>query len=829
MSNEFDIKNLESTFDVKSFLLKLLSYWPLFLVFLSVSIGIAYAINIRKLPVYSIDNLISIKDDQNPFFTSNTSLTFNWGGTTDKVNTALITLKSRTHNEDVVDALQYYVVYKKNGEYQKVGAYKETPFKVVVDTSAWQLLSRDFKVVFKDSVTFDLSFTQETDARLAYQRFNAEKEVSTKFFPAQEFKKEFKLGQTIATPLFNGVFLPDEEIDATAAIGKEYFVRINNFDQAVKNNISINVVPESQGSSVLRLSKIGGNKARMVDYLNSSVAILAENMLERKNLFATKTIRFIDSSLAEKSKELLDVENELNSFKNKNSVLSLNEEGQVLKSKLGLLDSREEAVERELDYYNTLKEYLLNRTDYRQIPAPSVAGITESSISNAVSRIVLKAEERNRLQYSFKEESVVFNEIDRDINATKRVLLENINSSEGLLNKELASIKREIGSVEYQTKKLPKEQQQLIKIERKYDISQGTYNFFLSKLSEAKLVKAANVGDVLIIDEAKDTGGGKIGPNTGMNYIIAVVLGLGIPVVVVFILLLLNTKVQNIKEIERLSMIPILGAIGKSKVKGNLAVLDNPKSAISEGFRSLRSSLQFIFKQNDVEGSKTLLITSSISGEGKTFCSINIASIFALSGKKTLLIGLDLRKPKIFEDFNITNDIGVVNYLINEASLEQVIQKTSLDSFDVIVSGPIPPNPSELLMGSRMEKMMAELKEEYDYIILDTPPVGLVTDALDLMKFSDATLYVVRQNYTRVGMFQFINEKYKNGEVKDVSFVLNFFQSKTRYGYSHGYGYGYGNNYGNSYGNSYTKNSYHEDEKPNNIIKRILSIFKRKS
>ena len=403
----------------------------------------------------------------------------------------------------------------------------------------------------------------------------------------------------------------------------------------------------------------------------------------------------------------------------------------------------------------------------------------------------------------------------------KVVLLENINSSKGLKNQEARTIINDIGYYEGQIKALPKEQQELLKIERRYNLSQGTYNLFLAKRNEAGLVKAANVSDVMVIDKAKDTGGGQIGPNTQLNYIMALLLGLLIPIVLVFIKLFFDNSINNPKEIERLSQIPFLGVIGKSKMKTNLIVLKEPKSSISESFRSIRSSLQFMYRKQGIEGAKTVLVTSSVSGEGKTFCSINIASVFALSGKKTILIGLDLRKPKIFGDFNIDNHKGVVNYLINDSTLNGIIQNSGVDHLDIITSGPIPPNPSELLMSERMELLMDELKQEYDYIILDSPPVGLVTDSLELLRFADATLYIVRQNYTKRGMFSIINDKYKNKEISNISIVLNYFEEKAKYGYGYGYEYGYGYGYG-SYGKG-----YHENNPDPSMIDRFKRLFKK--
>lgn len=812
MSEEFEINESNITFDFKGFLFKLLRYWPLFLISLAIAFSIAYYINVRKLPIYQMDNLVSIKDDQNPFFTSNTSLTFNWGGTTDKVNTAVITLQSRSHNEKVVERLEYYMDYLKDGEYQQEDAYKQTPFFVEVDTTKPQIIGQQLKVVFKDSVNFNLSTTFKV-GNFTLQNYST-KEKFTKYIDAGDFSKDYRIGQKIDLPFFSGIFMPNP--DVISKPGKPFYIVFRNYDDVVKQYLNVKVDPESKGSSVLKMRLNGNNKSKLVDYLNTSVAVLSENMLDRKNLFATKTIKFIDSSLAIKSDELSNVEDELNKFKNKNAIFDLESEGTEINAKLNDLDLRKEAAGRELNYYNTLQDYLITRSDYRNVPAPSVAGISEASVVAGVGKIVTLAEERNKLQYSYKDGAPVFKDIDRQIDAVKRVLLENIRSSMGLKNQELNAINRDIGKYEGQIRKLPKEQQDLLNIERRYNLSQGTYNLFLSKRSEAGLVKAANVSDVLVIDSAKDTGGGQIGPNTELNYMMALLLGLFFPLLFVFVKMFFDTKITSVKDLERVTSIPMLGVIGQSHMDTNLAVMRKPKSAIAESFRALRSTLQFIYKKQGVVGAKTVLVTSSVSGEGKTFCSINLASVFALSEKKTILIGLDLRKPKIFGDFHKDNSIGVVNYLIEDANLESIIQKTEIEYLDVITSGPIPPNPSELLMGERLDNLINELKKTYDYIILDSPPLGLVSDSLELMKHVDATIYIARCNYTHKNMFTFVNEKYKTGEVKNISVMLNDYEEKAGRGYGYGYGYG-------SYGNG-----YHEKIKAPSVWDRVKKLFQKK-
>jgi capsular exopolysaccharide synthesis family protein len=289
----------------------------------------------------------------------------------------------------------------------------------------------------------------------------------------------------------------------------------------------------------------------------------------------------------------------------------------------------------------------------------------------------------------------------------------------------------------------------------------------------------------------------------------------------VFLIFFINNAIQNTDDISSLTNIPLIGVVGMKHTDTNLSVFEKPKSALSESFRAIRSSLQFLYKKQKVSGSKVLMLTSSVSGEGKTFCSINIATVFALSEKKTVIVGLDLRKPKIFDDFNLKNNIGAVNYLIGQSTLEEITQSTKIPYLDVITSGPIPPNPSELIMGETMSELMEELKEKYDYVILDTPPVGLVTDAVELSSYVDVTLYVMRQNFTKKEMVNLLNNRVKRDELHNVSIVLNGFENKAKYGAGYGYGYGYG------YG-AYS-NGYHEEEPSGNVlVKWYKSIFQKK-
>ncbi|NBT88884.1 MAG: sugar transporter, partial [Flavobacteriaceae bacterium] len=427
--------DINAIFDVRGFLIKLLRFWPIFIVSIGIAYSYAYYISVRKLPVYYMENSISIKDDPNPFFTTNTSLTFKWGGVTDKVNTALVTLRSRTHNEKVVDDLGFFVQVQKDGTYQRVDAYGSLPFQIDVDRAKPQLLNTVFTVEFLDENNYILSASWNADTYGRTQLYDDSKEIGSVKLMGDGIKQNGAIGESFEQNFAAFTLWPVK--GKKGAKGQKYYITFLPFDQAVGGYLGVRVSSEFSGSSVIKLSMTGNNKARMVDYLNGSVAVLDRDMLERKNLYATKTIKFIDSSLASKSTELSLAEDQLNSFKNKNSIIDLEFEGETLRTELTQLDIREEALERELNYYAVLETYLATHDDYSDIPAPSVIGISEGSVVTGVTQIIEKALERSTLEYSYQEGAPIFRDIDRQIDAIKRVLQENISSSKSLKNEEL--------------------------------------------------------------------------------------------------------------------------------------------------------------------------------------------------------------------------------------------------------------------------------------------------------------------------------------------------------------------------------------------------------
>ncbi len=818
-NKDFSFLENQNTFDFKGFLIKTASYWRWFLASLVIAFTIAHQVNIRKEKIYVMDTTVVVKEENNPFFTSNTSLVFNWGGTSDQIQNISSTIKSRSHNELVVEKLDYYIDYLVQDDYYTRDAYGAVPFYISLDKKNANILNQAvyIKFVTPSEFTVRLEFSSAS-VEAVYYEDNKRSDVKV---AEGEFIKRFKVGEKIALPFLNlAVEMTDQPGNY---IGNEYIVKFRNFDDVVASYRGIGTDIDAKAGSLITLSLQGTNKTRMVDYLNETVKTLIKSQLDRKNQFATNTIAFIDSTLAAMDNQLKVSEGEMKAFTKDKNVFEMEADGSMISGNLLQYDVQKDGILRKIAYLNSLNNYLRNSVDFAKLPAPSVAGIDDPNISANVSKIIALSAERSELAYTVKSERL-FKDFDVQIEALKRVLIENIKSAKKEVDYDLSLVNSKIAGIESDIRKLPSDKQEYVKIKRKYDLSESIINSFLAKRNEAEIVKAANLSDIHFIDSAKDIGRGLVGPNTSVNYILAAFLGMIIPLLIIFALFFIEDSILNTDDITRNTNIPIIGVIGLKTSNSNLTVFEKPKSALSESFRAIRSSLQFIYKKNNLEHSKTLLLTSSISGEGKTYCSINLGTVFALSGKKTILVGLDLRKPKIFEDFGLTNDIGVVNYLIGQSTFDEVIFSTSVPNLDVVSSGPIPPNPSELLIGDAMAEFINKLKEKYDYILLDTPPVGLVSDAVELSQFADVTLYVVRQNYTKKEMIRLLNNRTERKELTNVSIVFNGYQNKAKYGsgYGDGYGYGYG------YGYCTYAQGYHDDEEDHSIMGKIKRTFRKK-
>ncbi|MBK8363066.1 MAG: polysaccharide biosynthesis tyrosine autokinase [Bacteroidetes bacterium] len=417
---------------------------------------------------------------------------------------------------------------------------------------------------------------------------------------------------------------------------------------------------------------------------------------------------------------------------------------------------------------------------------------------------------RKSLSYGSSAQSPALKVIDEQIGQTKRSLVESINNLRNLTKTGLQGINSQLSKYENDIRKIPNIERELLAIQRNFTVNENIYVYLLQKKAETGIAKATAVSDNKVLDTATVNDIPVI-PNSKAVAIITLMLILIVPLLIILLQSYIRNTISNREDIEKMTKTPIIGVVGHHTTGERLVVSTKPKSSIAEAFRSIRANLMF-FGLSDQH--KIVLITSSVGGEGKSFSTLNLAAVLSLQSHKVIIVGMDLRKPQLVQDLGVSNDIGVSTYLIGKSSLESVICKTNVPGLDIIPAGPVPPNPAELLAKKETINLMNELREMYDYIIIDTPPVGIVSDAMMLMNLADINIFILRENYSKKDYIKTINTYYTAGQVKNICILLNDAGNHQRYGYGYGYSYGY-------HGYGY----YDEDSKPKGVFGKI---FKRK-
>ncbi|MFM7430386.1 MAG: polysaccharide biosynthesis tyrosine autokinase, partial [Flammeovirgaceae bacterium] len=543
------------------------------------------------------------------------------------------------------------------------------------------------------------------------------------------------------------------------------------------------------GSSVVELSISGTNPQRETDFLNQLIKKYQYHDLIKKNQSASRTVSFIEEQLVGITDSLRGFEGKIEDFKSRNHSSNVNVglEAQRVFTKLEALELQKTELLVKNNYYEYIEKYMKKGENLDQVILPSSLGISDAVVTGLVTRMVdTQLELKIFLGRDKISNPLVSQKMER-INEIKQDVLESINTLRSTDKIKLDFINAQIKKAEQQVEYLPVAERKLVSIQRNYSLLENLYVFLMQKMSEAGISRASNTSDVIVVNPPMSS---DVPSHERRNYIIFFGIGLSIPSLIFVLMELLNVKIQSKEDIEKITSLPFMGGVGHSINENNLAVFDSPKSGIAESFRALRSNLNF-FTGNQTK--KVFLVSSSISGEGKTFTTINLATVFAMSKKKTLIIGADMRRPKIFSDFNLNNSIGLSNYLSNLNSFHEVIQSSKIDNLYLISGGPVPPNPAELLLSERFDELVKEALVEFDFVIIDTPPMALVTDAFVMSRVSDLVIFVVRQNYTDKSFVKNIHEYNTSGRIKNVSIVLNdIFKSGLGYGYGYSYGYGYG-------------------------------------
>ena len=789
---ENEIDNNEETVDFKLLIKKYTAYWYYFILSVSVCLFIAFLYNRYIRPTYIVSTTIEIRDDNNTQLgVENILEGMEMFSVKTNIENEKAVLKSFTLSERTITELGLQLSFFKHGSVQTVNQYKVNPYHVIFDTSHLQLANVDMyidilndeefklKIDCKDQNTYDIKNNKKNNilqANLSYNSIHEfEKQIKTDYF-------SFKL---VKTPYFNKkTYLEDNT----------YSFKLHSLDKITKKYLKdLNISPVSKESSVLKLSISGNARKKNIDYLNTLSSLYLTQGLEEKNRMATNTISFIENQIL-KTKDTLDkIEDKLKDFKLKNPNLEIFDKDfgtyfQKQKTETNISEYR-----LHLNYYQELLSYLQNSNEVNDIISPNSIGISNPELNSLISNFISLNSKIKELELSTTKSHPKYQSVLSQISFTKKSIIENLKNLISSTKSAERTLQNRVNDFNKEIKNLPDSEKKYVKLNREFMQSERIVNYLILKKQETEIAKEGTEPDHRIIDTAgKNDSDIPVSPRKKVSYLIGLIFGFFIPVITISIRDFFNENINNKSDLDKLTNIPVLGVIGNSEKGGNLIVSESPKSVISESFRSLRTNIQYLASE---KSSKVITVTSSVGSEGKTFCSSNLALIFSSAGYKTVLIGADLRKPKTHEDFKLGNQKGLSSYLIKKSKIEDIINQTQYENLSLITSGPIPPNPAELLNLERMKDLIKILKDKYEYIIIDTPPCGLVTDSVITMKLSDINLYVVRHNYTKKNMLNIINDLFETKQVSNLKIIINDYVVKpSSYGY--GYGYSYGNGYG---------------------------------
>lgn len=791
---------------IKRYMSMFISNWYWFAITIFIALSLAYGINRYSQKIYTVSSTLLIKDDQVGGLSSNVENVIPGGDifrSRQNLKNEMGILKSFTLNDSVMKKLKdFHIVYTNVGKRGIVESrmYKTCPFNVVYDSLKNEqkgitvgiliLSEKEYRIEFKDGLKFD-----------SVMSFNA------------RFNK-FGFDFTIL-PRFPGGNILDPD-----GSNKYYFYFVDPEGLANEYRGKLFVTPIEKDATLVTLSVSGVVSEQEADYLNMLMEVYKQYGLNNKNETASKTIEFIDDQIKKISDSLNIAEGKLEKFRKSNSFLDLSREGTLIQNRLEKFENEKMAIELQLQYYNYLLEYLNIKNGGGKIISPSVMGITDPILLRLVNELSDLQKEREKLGLNLDSKQPALELMDRQSEGIREALKENVRNGIASLKLSLNESNDKIAGVETEIGKLPSTERALITIQRKFDLNNTVYTYLLEKRAESGIAKASNVSDNRIIDEASQSRASLIKPRSRKNLMIALFLGIIFPMVGIYLIDYFNDKVIDKRDIEKRTKVPVIGFISHSIGGSSIPVFEKPGSSLAESFRSVRTSIKYYIKENE---KAVITVSSTISSEGKTFISINLAAITAMLGKKVLLIGLDLRRPRINKVFEFDDSLGMSTYLSGNCKYEEIIKQTQIKNLFYVPSGPVPPNPAELIETEQMRLFMEKVKNEFDYIIIDTPPVAVVTDALLLAPYAALNLFIVRQRYSSRNTLDLIEQLNRQGKLKNMAIIINdislsgYYGYGMRYGYTHGYGYSYGYNYYGSnyygrYGYSEKGQSYYTEE-----------------
>ena len=784
----------EEQVNIQELLFRYLIHWPWFVVSIIICIACAWGYLRLTTPIYNITATVLIKDEKKGGGANMSSELEKMGldgfvSSSNNVDNEIEVLRSKSLAREVVNNLGLFVTYMDEDEFPSKELYHTSPV----------LVSLTHQEADKLPGRMEINMILQPTGALGVQITVGEKEYRKQFdklpavFPTDEGTVAFFANNDTLSAVRPENITKERHI--TAFINRPFSV-----SKGYVNSLSI--APTSKTTSVVVISLENTNTRRGRDYINKLLEMYNINANNDKNEVAQKTAEFIDERIGIISKELGSTEQDLENFKRSAGITDLSSEAQIALTGNAEYEKKRVENQTQINLVMDLQRYMKGN-EYEVLP--SNIGLQDAASAGAIDRYNQMLVERKRLLRTSTENNPTIINLDTSIRAMRTNVQATLDATLKGLQITKEDLAREASRYSRRINDAPTQERQFVSIARQQEIKSGLYLMLLQKREENAITLAATANNAKIIDEAL-ADDNPISPKKTIVYLVALVLGVGLPVGVIYLIGLTKFKIEGRADVEKLTSLPVVGDIPLADEKtGSIAVFENQNNLMSETFRNVRTNLQFMLEN----GKNVILVTSTISGEGKSFVSSNLAISLSLLGKKVVIVGLDIRKPGLNKVFNLSRkEQGITQFLTNPAvNLMDLVQPSDINrNLFILPGGAVPPNPTELLARDGLEKAIETLKANFDYVILDTAPVGMVTDTLLIGRTADLSVYVCRADYTRKTEFTLINELMENNKLPNLCIAINGLDlQKKKYGYYYGYGkygkhYGYGRRYGYGYG-----------------------------
>jgi capsular exopolysaccharide synthesis family protein len=775
-----------------------------------IGLSIAYYINITSPSIYQNSSTILLKEsDNSQTLLSSRDFLSNVGFLNNafSIDTKVELLRSFQLINETIKKLNFEVSYYQDRSVAPIGLlknasfftvtdelYDKSPIEVVFNHSHNQPVYYNFRVKILSKDKYQLIVDGSTSPMYNY----IDNEIKGYVGPSY-YSKVHKFDEEVITDNFRFTITLNQDWYDDLKNRQVYFQFNNLVFLTYEFMNSLSVQQTTQLSSLLRLSINGQNFNKITDFLNQYIYTLLNNDLEKKNEIASSTITFIDSQISTISDSLTSAESNLRRFRSSHQVTDLSYQGQKVYEQISSIEEEKATLLLQKRYYESLSKYIKSSTSSPNAPvAPSSMNIVDPVLSSLINQLTTINAQLN--ESGSNDRNIFSAELEKQVLSLKQTIGENIKSNMRNVDINLNEIEYRLNKLKNQLSQLPGTELRLLGIERTFNLNNQIYTFLLQKRFEAEIAKASNTPDYEIVDIPRTFRLSPILPKKKINYIIAVVLALFFPTIVIILRDLFNSKITTEDQIEQLD-IPYIGHIINNPQKNNKVALSDPNSSISESFRNVQSNISFFLSDDN---NKVITLTSSISGEGKSFCSLNLASSFALSGFKVILLEFDLRRPSIHKFLNVEPLIGLSGYLSNQAMIMDIIMETSNPNLSFIPAGRVAPNPAQLISSIKTRELINYLKEEYDYVIIDTAPVGIISETFNLLKYSDFRIILSKVNYTKKQALINTIKSFRNNKIDKTAILLNGI-----------------NPIKSSYKYKYTSN-YYSSEKKKGFIRKIF-------